>query len=172
MDFLTVLGEYGQLSFGTSEPGTSLHCLDFGFSDDGYVDLYDLIGWGWGEWLVSEGFTFDLCFDICLTPCSGPLSLDAGSDSAIYIPQTTLTNAPGAGGGIDFAGSLLIAGKRFDAVNEDFLSDRLYNLDENYNLVAGPWVLPNDRMNGKLVRDHNDILSDKLRRRFGPLFRP
>ena len=153
-DYLTVLGESGGLSTGTTESGASLHCLDFGFSPDGFLDATDLMGWDWEEWLVSEGSIGDLCFDLCLTPCGGGET----SGSAASMFEATSTPEAQTAGATGFTGSLLIAGKRFDAYYQDFLSDRLYEFDESYNLVGGPYAMPNARLNGKLVRDHNDLL--------------
>ena len=153
-DYLTVLGESGGLSGGTTESGASLYCLDFGFSSDGFLDATDLMGWDWEEWLVSEGSIGDLCFDLCLTPCGGGET----SGSAASMFETTSTAGPEYSEGTGFTGSLLIAGKRFDAVYQDFLSDRLYEFDESNNLVGGPYAMPTARLNGKLVRDHNDLL--------------
>jgi predicted outer membrane repeat protein len=153
-DYLTVLGESGGLSNGTTESGASLHCLDFGFSPDGFVDATDLMGWDWEEWLVSEGSIGDLCFDLCLIPCDGGGT--SGSSASMF--ETTSISAAQTSESTGFTGSLLIAGKRFDAYYQDFLSDRLYEFDESYNLVGGPYAMPNARLNGKLVRDHNDLL--------------
>jgi hypothetical protein len=154
-----VLGESGELSSGLSGLGLSLDCLeDFGFSEDGFLDATDLMGWDWGEWLASEGSVGDLCFDMCLIPCDGNIPPPPVSEGASIMFETPSTAGLEAGEATGFAGSLLIGGKRFDAVNGDFLSDRLYDFDENYNLVGGTYALPIDRMNVKLVRDHNDLL--------------
>ena len=153
-DYLTVLGESGGLSNGTTESGSSLHCLDFGFSPDGFLDATDLMGWDWEEWLASEGSIGDLCFDLCLTPCGAGET----SGSAASMFETTSTPEAQTAESTGFTGPLLIAGKRFDAYYQDFLSDRLYEFDESYNLVGGPYAMPNARLNGKLVRDHNDLL--------------
>ncbi|MHC4085285.1 MAG: hypothetical protein ACYSU5_08790 [Planctomycetota bacterium] len=72
--------------------------------------------------------------------------------------EAASTAGPEYSEGTGFTGSLLIAGKRFDAYYQDFLSDRLYEFDESYNLVGGPYAMPTARLNGKLVRDHNDLL--------------
>ncbi len=154
-DYLTVLGEFGGLSSGINQSGRSLDCLEkFGFSEDGFLDVTDLLIWDWGEWLVSGGLVGDLCFDIFLTPPD--FNESSGSEVLLHDIASIATTRANALTG--FTGSLLIGGKICDANHEDFLSDRLYDLDENYNLVGGPYVLPNDRMNGKLVRDHNDLL--------------
>jgi len=154
-DYLTVLGESGELSSGLSGLGLALDCLEkFGFSEDGFLDATDLMGWDWGEWLASEGLVDDLCFTIFLIPPD--FNESSGSEALLFGATSTI--APEAGGATGYPGSLLIGGKRFDAVYEDFLSDRLYNFDESYNLVGGPYALPTDRVNGKLVRDHNDLL--------------
>jgi len=158
-DYLSILSASGELSSGPSTLGLPLYCFDFGFSEDGFLDTTDLLGWDWEDW-VDEEFPWigNLCFDICLTPCDGstpPLQPPVGG---AFMFETTSTAALQAGGDTGFAGSLLISGKRFDFVNQDFLSDRLYDLDENYNLVGGPYAMDTDQMNGKLVRDHNDLL--------------
>jgi hypothetical protein len=157
-DYLTVLGESGELSSGMSGLGLPLYCLDFGFSLDGFLDTTDLLGWDWGEWLVSEGLVGHLCFDICIIPCDGNTPPLPPPVNSAFIFEAASGTPPGAGEAAGFAGSLLIAGKRFDAGQQDFLSDRLYEFDESYNLVGGLNALPIDRMNGKLVRDHNDLL--------------
>lgn len=150
-DYLTVLGESGGLSSGTSELGAPLYCLDF--SIDGFVSTTDMSAWDWGEWLVSEGLVGHLCFKVCVTPC------DANATSGFVLePESASASGPQTAEATGFTGSLLIAGKRFDASQQDFLSDRLYEFDESYNLVGGPNAMPNDRVNGKLVRDHNDLL--------------
>ncbi|MHC4559277.1 MAG: right-handed parallel beta-helix repeat-containing protein, partial [Planctomycetota bacterium] len=46
VDFLTVIGEYGE-SAELLPDGTSSVCLDGIFSDDGYVDSGDVISWDW-----------------------------------------------------------------------------------------------------------------------------
>jgi len=143
-DYLTILGESGGLS-----SGTPLDCLDF--STDGFVSTTDLLGWDWGDWLVSEGLAGHLCFNLCLTPCDSNVSPD-------FMFETMSAPELQTGESTGFAGSLLIGGKRFDAGQQDFLSDRLYEFDESYNLVGGPYTMPNDRINGKLVRGHNDLL--------------
>ena len=154
-DYLTVLGESGELSSGLNGLGLPLDCLEeFGFSDDGFLDATDLMGWDWGQWLFSEGSVDDLCFDIRLTPPD----FNEGSGSEALLFGATSIGAPEAGGVTGYTGSLLIGGKRFDAGQQNFLSDRLYEIDESYNLVGGPYALPTDRVNGKLLRDHNDLL--------------
>ena len=149
-DYLTVLTEIGELSSAISESGYPLYCLDFRFSEDGFLDTTDLMGWDWEEWLVSESTIGNLCFELCLTSSCGG---GEGSASAPFMFETTSVLAPLADESAGFTGSLVIAGKRFDSANRDFLSDRLYEFDESYNLVGEPTAMSNDRMNGKLVRD-------------------
>ena len=158
MDYLMVLAESGELSSGISGLGHSLYCLDFGFSEDGFLDMTDLLGLDWESWLVSEGMVGHLCFDLCLTPCDGSIPPLPPPVNSAFIFEEMSTPGPEVGGAAGFTGSLLISGKRFDAGQQDFLSDRLYEFDESYNLIGGPNALPNDRVNGKLVRDHNDLL--------------
>ncbi|MHC4721625.1 MAG: choice-of-anchor Q domain-containing protein, partial [Planctomycetota bacterium] len=54
-DYLTVLGECGGLSSGTSPQGQALYCLDGQFSQDGYVSTNDVSEWDWEQWQYSEG---------------------------------------------------------------------------------------------------------------------
>ena len=145
-DFLTVLGEYGRLT-----SGTDTYCLDAKFSDDGYVDTGDLMGWGWGEFLKTEGLIGNFCFSLCLTPCTKLGYLK-------FIPQGPSAPPPLKNGLTGLEGTLLIAGKRFVSNQEDFLSDRLYDFDEDCNLIGGPFANPNDRLNGKLARDYEGEL--------------
>ena len=149
-----MLGEFGGLSSGTSDLGDPLYCLDFGFGDDGFVNTTDLMGWDWEEWLFSEGLVGSLCLDLCLA-CGASSS---SSSSMTFTSMVTSTSLPLSTGLVDLEGPLLIAGKRFDPPAQDFLSDRLYEFDQDYNLIGGPFVADNDRTNGKLVRDHDGQL--------------
>lgn len=155
-DYLTVLGEFGSLSSDTSELGSPLHCLDFGFSDDGFVSAPDLMGWDWEEWGVSEGMIGNLCIDLCLACGAGG---SASSSSPMAPASSTSVDANSLPTTLaDFEGPLLVAGKRFDSSVPDFLSDRLYGFNRDPNLIAGPFTADNDRANGKLVRDQDGQL--------------
>jgi len=152
-DFLTVLGEYGKLS-GYDD------CLNGMFSNDGYVNTTDLLGGDWADYLVSEEIT-TLCFDcpdangpgfgVPTVPCGSTIS----SSSTALMPAAPLPLTAGPAG---FEGTLLIAGKRYNSNEQDFLSDRLYGFDEDCNFISGPFAMDNDRLNGKLVRDHEEKL--------------
>jgi hypothetical protein len=151
-DFLTVLGEFGQASSSTSRQGNSLYCTNSNFSEDGYIDQTDLMGYDWTSYLYTEGLIGSFCF-----PCYH-LPLEPCSKSGRLAGQKASGPLPKAGGLTSFRGPLLIAGKRFDAVGEDFLGDRLYEFDEEPNLIGGPFALDPNRMNGKLVRDYDGKL--------------
>jgi len=152
-DFLTVLGEYGQLSGNNN-------CLNGIFSDDGYVNTTDLVGADWLDFLRAE-MVGSLCFD-CLDEYGLPgfgvpvVPCDSGSSSAsaASASKMALSPAPLTAKLADFEGTLLIAGKRFNTDAPDFLSDRLYGFDEQGNFVSGPLAMVNDRLNSRLVRDY------------------
>jgi hypothetical protein len=147
-DYLTTLGEFGQLSSGTNDNGQPLFCLNSQFSDDGYVGMTDLQGWDWGDYMLSEGLIGNFCLDFCLA-CSSDSVSSASSASSITLQIEELA---------DFEGPFLLSGKRFDSGNQDFLSDRLYEFDENGNFNGGYYSADNDRLNGKLVRDYEGEL--------------
>jgi hypothetical protein len=166
-DFLTVLGEYGQLS-------GDRNCLNGILSDDGYVNVSDLAGADWLDFMVSQAIG-SLCFS-CLdefgfpgfgvpfVPCdsgtssSSTSSSSASSSFASFAIKTASVPLPITVGLADFEGPLLIAGKRYNPAEQDFLRDRLYGFDEDCNFIDGPFVMDNERLNGKLVRDHGGQL--------------
>ncbi|MHC5061319.1 MAG: hypothetical protein ACYTFK_09580 [Planctomycetota bacterium] len=154
-DYLTVLGECGGLSSGTSQQGQALYCLDGQLSQDGYVSTNDVSEWDWQQWQYSEGSVGSLCFDVCFACGAGGGSKSAASGS--FAPQMSAgpseKSAPD-----DIAGPLVISGKRFNAAQQDFMTDRIYEFDEGLNLLDLPLAMSNDRMNGKLVRDYGGQL--------------
>ncbi len=145
-DYLTALGECGGLSSGTNGTGGLLYCLEGRFSGDGFVSSGDLSSWDWEEWLYSEGIVGNLCFAPCLA-CGASTSTSSATEPMDVSNPTAGFGEP--------QGSLLITGKRFNAAELDFLSDRLYELDDDYTVIGGPFVGNKDRLNGILVRDHN-----------------
>ena len=122
-DFLTAVGEYGQIESGHN------YCIDIAFGDNDYIDLIDVMTW---DWALAES----------LTQCSVPLT---GNGSAVGDNDGSLCDLSG----LD---ALLIAGKRYDSSGQDFLTDRLYVHDDasQYIDTLEPVY---DRTNGKLVRD-------------------
>jgi hypothetical protein len=149
-DFLTVLGECGGLSSSTNQQGQALYCLDGAFCADGFLSAADLSVSDWEEWQISEGLVGSLCLDFCLDCGAGSGS---GTSAASGFQTTSTAQYQTAGLG-DLEGPILISGKRFDASGQDFMSDRLYEFDESFNFIGGPFAANNDRMNGKLVRDY------------------
>jgi hypothetical protein len=148
-DFLTVLGEFGQQSSANNRQGQSLYCLNSQFADDGYVGTTDLMGWDWGQYMDSQGWISSFCFNLCMTPCGS-----GAAASATMAPPTTTKASIMTGGPAVFDGALLVSGKRYNPAEQDFMTDRLYGLDEQGNFVSGPFAMDNDRVNLKLVRDH------------------
>ncbi|MHC4636899.1 MAG: hypothetical protein ACYTBV_05255, partial [Planctomycetota bacterium] len=153
-DFLTVLGECGGISSSTNAQGQPLFCLDGLFNNDGAVTTADVSEWDWDNWQVSEGLVGSLCLDICLACRAG----SAATSSATFAVETTSATQAESIESIDIGGPLLISGKRFNASEQDFMSDRLYEFDESFNFIGGPFAVNNDRMNGKLVKDYQGEL--------------
>jgi len=159
-DFLTIIGEYGQLASSTSNNNTededqSLRCLDGIFSQDGFVDMTDLMA---GEWLASLLNVPHYCFDVPLTA----LISQAASQSAAAMIQPMQMQPQSLSAPAGFDGGLLIAGKRYDPSAYDYsqayLTSRLYGFDEDGNFTSGPFDPDNDRLNTKIIRDHDDNL--------------
>jgi hypothetical protein len=146
-DFLTVLGEYGQLNSGNNAQGDSLYCLNGTFSDDGYVNTTDLMGLEWGQFLVTGGVS-NFCFNF---PFTDPGSKKSGSTG--FMPQSASAPSPPPPGPAGFEGQLLVAGKRCDLVQADYTGDRLYGFDEDCNLISGPFTADSNRLNGRVFRD-------------------
>jgi len=142
VDFLAVMSECGNLIANVATiGGTTATCLEGLFSWDGIVTIDDAMAIG----MAIEG---DSC--ICAkTYCASTTSLSV---------EGFMTEQSGTPMGPCLAqceAPLLIAGKRYDADQDDFLSDRVYGLDEDANLVCGPCASElSDQLNGKLVRDH------------------
>lgn len=146
-DFLTVIGESGEaaglLPDGTS---TSNACLNGPFSDDGVVDLFDIIGWDWSlnsedrKHLCSVPLTDEM---VAADSPSGMLSL-SGTMSNLF--QNDL-----------FLSDLLILGKRGTSVRSTKLEDCLYSFDTRY-LCTDANVPASLRTNIKLVQDPGDEL--------------
>ncbi|MFH1615868.1 MAG: right-handed parallel beta-helix repeat-containing protein [Planctomycetota bacterium] len=155
-DFLTVLGEYGKLSSDTSSSGQSLQCLNSSFTTDGFINGADLSAWDWGDYLATEGIIGSFCFSIPIGPSGGGQS-SAGfkllTDGDIF--NSISSNSEEI---LDCNGPLLIAGKRYNAAESDFLSDRLYDFDASGNYGGMTLSLTTDRLNNRLIRDHNGVL--------------
>jgi predicted outer membrane repeat protein len=155
-DYLTIIGEYGQASSGNNNLGQSLFCLNSQFSDDGYVDGGDMAGWEWGDYQYSEGLVGSLCFDLCFSCGAPPVTTSTSSTASSHATQSVPILH--TGGIAEIEGPLLVTGKRFHAATQDFMSDRLYEFNESFSLINGPFALDNDRLNGKLVRDYDGQL--------------
>jgi hypothetical protein len=147
LDFLTILGEYGQPNSASSTNNTNneeqtLRCLDGVFSEDGYIDMGDLMVW---DWLESQSPLANYCFDIPMTQgAAAGTGMDAGA----------------SGSGLEgFSGDILIAGKKYNAsaptYGESYLTDSLYGFDGNGGFTSGPFAMGNDRLNSRVIRDHD-----------------
>ena len=156
VDFLTVIGEYGQ-SAGLQSDGSSSACLDGIFSDDGYVDSDDISGW---DWTLNSLDRKNLC-NTHITLTGDPAK--AGCPSCPPAKSTNSPPMPSAGpvNLTGFDGAFLVAGKMYDSSGGDtalkFLTDRLYGYDEMGGFKD--WFEPvYDRANGRLVKDSDGAL--------------
>jgi len=152
MDFLAVLSECGRRITEVPAPGVyGAGCLDGFFCADGFVTIHDALAVDWASQKKN------LCPDESLVADLGPSlyahaalpQLHELSTRQVGIsPPAYLANIPG---------TFLVAGKRYQHHDEDiddFLSDRLYGLSSSGDIVGDSLSLDQDRLNGKLVRDH------------------
>ena len=142
IDFLTVIGEYGFTAEIDPDPMHNRACLDGLFSEDGFVDLYDVLAW---DWTIGTEGPKNLCEGL---PLGGAVA-SAGSLGPISGAADGLTLAAEAD---DDFGDLLILGKRNAAGAMDKLEDRLYAFDRHGQYAQ--WQAPaSPRCNVRLVQD-------------------
>ncbi len=138
MDFLTVITQCGFTAGLNPDGSGSRSCLEGAFSNDGYVDSYDIVSWDWS--LNAEGRK-SLCNTL-------PLSEDMSSASIASAQSTgmrPLANVPAS------LGELLIVGKRSASDAATKMKDHLYVFDGQGAYVDrfAPAV---ERSNIRLVR--------------------
>ncbi|MHC5060511.1 MAG: hypothetical protein ACYTFK_05450 [Planctomycetota bacterium] len=153
VDFLTVIGEYGE-SAEILPDGTSSVCLDGIFSDDGYVDSDDISGW---DWTLNSEDRKNLCnTQIPLTGNAPDKSACSScpSDKSASVPPPVPSTGP-----VDlegFEGSFLVSGKMYDPSGGStalkYLTDRLFGFGELAQFVDR-FEPVYDRANGRLVTD-------------------
>ncbi|MHC4387463.1 MAG: hypothetical protein ACYSX1_02530 [Planctomycetota bacterium] len=145
LDFLAVMSECGNIISDISTMNACpAGCLDGPFSLDWIVTVHDALSIEWRE-------QDNLC------PGSSPpapmamYSADmVGTEELLTFTDTSLNRCQP---------SLLVVGKRYDANSKDFMSDRLYGLDQDGNSVGEPTVMESsDRLNGRLIRDYDGEL--------------
>ncbi len=141
LDFLTVIGEYGE----SSEITPSSVCLEGVFSADGYLDMSDVASW---DWLMDKGtyFASDLCIQSVPLYAGGSTSGDA-RPSALGDPLGDIALLSGTE-------NLLISGKRRVSTGSRLI-DKLYGFDDNYLCLNSADITPN-KANVRLVTDSND----------------
>jgi len=157
VDFLTVIGEYGE-SAGLQPDGSSSVCLDGIFSNDGYVDADDISGW---DWTLNSEDRKNLCnTHIPLTDDPPNKSACGSCPTAKSVARPPLPST----GPIDFEGfegAFLVAGKMYEPSEGSsllrYLSDKLYGFDENARFVDR-FEPVYERTNGRLVQDHDGVL--------------
>jgi len=152
IDFLAAVSECGRRigEVRTLSGATISGCLDGFFCRDGVVTTHDALAIDWhhrGHLCPAE--------DI-LGLLGGSAAGIPGGEATEFGTRQSLSHLATHQSGLDF--SLLVLGKRHNSLEEDFLSDRLYGLDEQGNLLGGPFDAPNNRLNGKLVSDHSGNL--------------
>jgi hypothetical protein len=69
-------------------------------------------------------------------------------------------DAATSGSGLEgFSGDILIAGKEYNAsaptYGQSYLTDRLYGFDEDGGFTSGPFAMGSDRLNSRVIRDHD-----------------
>jgi len=142
VDFLTVIGEYGTTAELHPDPRQSRVCLEGAFSEDGFVDLYDVVAWDWT--LSSEGRK-NLCYGVPL----GGIVASAHAPGGTAQGAGGLRLAAGTSGDLD---DLLILGKRNALDALDKLEDRLYVFDRFGQYIE--WqAASSPRCNVRLVQD-------------------
>ena len=156
VDFLTVIGEYGE-SAELSSDGTSTVCLDGIFSNDGYVDSDDVSSW---DWTLNSEDRKNLCnTHVHLADNPGKAGCascpPAKSAARLPLPSTGPVNLEG------FEGAFLVAGKMYEPSEGSsllrFLSDKLYGFGELTRFVDR-FEPVYERTNGRLVQDHDGVL--------------
>jgi hypothetical protein len=141
VDFLAAVSASGKKS-SDMDPitGGTLACLDGFICPEGFVTVEDAIAID-----AIDLKNKNLC------PPTRPSST-GNSMLAMDPPQKPSMVSPA-----ELAGAFIVAGKRYDPCERDFLSDRLYGLDVHGTFVSGPAGFDsNDRLNTKLVRDHSN----------------
>ncbi len=133
LDYLTVVGQYGNTAEVPVDSSSSRSCLDGIFSTNGYVDWQDLISW---DWLVSQSETPHLC----TIPMAGTSS---GTPPSPPVNTSKLDSLPG---------QLLVAGKRPSPSNPAFLEDKLYVFNESGQYQASSRCVVNSA-NSRLIEE-------------------
>jgi hypothetical protein len=152
MDFLVVLSECGRRVYTGASEESDIFCLDGFFCADGYVTIHDAQAVEWTERksLCPE----EMLADDPWSPAGAaavPSALPGAFSSSGAIVAAGETSQPVSSP--TRAGQFLVAAKRYEPSQTDFLSDRLYGLDGDGRLAGEPFHLAQDRYNGKLVRD-------------------
>jgi hypothetical protein len=137
-DFMVVIRDYG---LPGDDPGRV--CLNSAFSDDGYVDLYDVSGW---DWTLNLDSRLNMCGGVPLSSEAAFLNAGSLKQSGGTIQLMNLSSNPRG---------LLIMGKRGRDANDVLttkMEDRLYILD-NQGQYKDEFELAANRGNTKLVMD-------------------
>jgi len=138
VDFLTVITQCG-VGAGLNPDGTgSRSCLEGAFSNDGYVDSYDIVSWDWA--LNMEGRK-SLC---------NVLPLSENTSAASMALTQSMEMKPSASVPIPLA-ELLITGKRTATDAATKMKDHLYLFDSD-GVYVNRFAPTSERSNIRLVR--------------------
>jgi len=148
-DFMIVLGECGTSAELSGDAMEDRSCLDGLFSNDGYVDAYDVHSW---DWALHADARLNLCPGLPLVA----LSDDAFFSSAAFSPSPGPAGLTTASAGLS---DLLILGKRSTSLDPLAwkLKDRLYSFDGEGTYVESS-TPDSDRCNVRLVRGGGEEL--------------
>ncbi len=145
-DFLTMIGLYGQQCMLASDGMDSLlACLDSVFTEDGYVDSNDVMGWDW-RLNATDRLNFCSSDDV-------PLAALPAMAAAAEIPLAATNDPPIAQ--MPAGCSLAVSGKSNSPGGtsmDGFFQDCMYGLDaggQSPQAIAAAYP----RVNGRLVRD-------------------
>lgn len=141
-DFLTVIGECGTTASLNDSGIDSRSCLDGAFSDDGFVDSFDILSWDWTVDQIETGQIMNLCFGSPLIPegsASSTMNLDTSLMDSMSLSMPPIS-------------SLLIAGKRKSPQASTKLQDGLYSFDSQFQYIDSSDPL-STRCNLRLIKD-------------------
>ena len=147
VDFLTVITQCGFSAELDPEGSSSRNCLDGAFSEDGYVDSYDILSW---DWTLGSNERKNLCDGVPLSE-SASVSSTSISSSGQFGALNPLAAVPAG------LGELLISGKRSANDRATKMKDRLYVFDDQGRYEQ--WFTPAlERSNIRLIKGADNTL--------------
>ena len=151
LDFQIAKSYTGSETELLADPNINLYCLDFGFCEDGYVDLFDAESWAW---MASVSDTVD----ICELPLSDSTTIWSSAKFTLEDSHATGTLSSGHSEILP-ANSLLVTGKSgaftFAENPNNLLKDGLFVFDNEDGHFIEARQLLFDETNGRLVKGPN-----------------